>query len=214
MAERTTELRHDIEDTRQRMTGTVDAIGDRVSPGRVAERRWARVRASTTRAKERVMGSPGSAGGPRSSDPGGLTGAASSAASTVRDGVSHAPDRIEQGTRGNPLAAGAVAFGVGVLVGSLAPATKEEAELVDQALEPLQAEARAIGQEVAADGQGRGPGGGGGDQGRRHRGGRGGQGRGPGQCRAGGRPRPAGSPGGLLRPVVRRRVEPRTAGPS
>lgn len=149
MAERTTELRHEIEDTRQRMTGTVDAIGDRVSPGRVAERRWARVRQSTSRARERVMGSSGTSQSSASSGLAGAASSASDAASSVRDGVAQAPDRIEQGTRGNPLAAGAVAFGLGVLVGSLAPATKEEAELADQALEPLQAEAKAIGQQVA-----------------------------------------------------------------
>ena len=51
MAERTTELRRDIEETRERMTGTMDAIGDRVSPGRVVERRVNRFRQTSSRVR-------------------------------------------------------------------------------------------------------------------------------------------------------------------
>lgn len=161
MAERTTELRHEIADTRERMTGTVDAIGDRVSPSRVAERRWASVRGSVTRTRHRVMGAPSSTSS--SSSPSTASGdrsrlaevgssasdTASSAVSSVRDQVGHAPERVQEGTQGNPLAAGAIAFGLGVLVGSLAPATKEEADLAGQAMEPLQDQAKEIGQQVA-----------------------------------------------------------------
>ena len=73
MAERTTELTRDIDATRDRMSGTIDAIGDRVVPSRVANRRWAQVRDASGRMRERVMGAPrqaGSAMGQRTSDVG------------------------------------------------------------------------------------------------------------------------------------------------
>lgn len=160
MAERTTELRHDIEETRARMTGTVDAIEDRVSPGRVIDRRMAGVRRASTRLRHRMMGAPrhmaSSAGsgtrqaGERVAEAGSSAAeTASSAASTMREQVAEIPERIEHGVEGNPLAVGAVAFGVGVLVGSLPPAADKEAELAGQIVEPLQEEARSMGQEVA-----------------------------------------------------------------
>lgn len=153
MAERTTELRRDIEDTRERMTGTMDAIGDRVSPGRVVERRVTKVRAATTRVRDQVMGAPRSAVG-SVRDGAGSAGssvgdAASSAVSTVGEQVQQAPQRITEGTQGNPLAAGAVAFGLGVLIGSMAPPSREEQQVAEKVLPALQDEAKAIGQSVA-----------------------------------------------------------------
>ena len=46
MAERTEELRQEIEQTRDHLGGTLDAIGDRVIPGRVVERKVNKVRES------------------------------------------------------------------------------------------------------------------------------------------------------------------------
>ncbi|MDH6227263.1 hypothetical protein [Streptomyces sp. MJP52] len=58
--------------------------------------------------------------------------------------VQQAPDMARRQTRGNPLAAGLVAFGLGLLTSSLLPATRTEqekaAELMDrggEALEPV-----------------------------------------------------------------------------
>ena len=50
------ELRREIEQTRMGMSENLDAIGDRVSPGRIVERRTNRVRNSVTSLRERVMG--------------------------------------------------------------------------------------------------------------------------------------------------------------
>jgi hypothetical protein len=160
VVERTTELRRDIEQTRERMTGTMDAIGDRVSPGRVVERRVNKVRAASTRVRHQVMGVPrGAASSMRSSadsagssvgDAASSVGdRASSAVSAVGDQVQQAPHRITEGTQGNPIAAGAVAFGLGVLLGSLAPPAREEVQAAEAVLPALQDEARAIGRSVA-----------------------------------------------------------------
>lgn len=160
MAERATELRRDIEETRERMTGTVDAIGDRVSPGRVLERRMSSVREAGVRVRHTVMGVPrqkvhdardATASGASSLGDAvsGVGDRASSVASTVGDQVTGAPQRITEGTQGNPLAAGAVAFGLGVLLGSLAPPSREERQLAERALPVIQDEAKAVGQAVA-----------------------------------------------------------------
>ena len=62
MGESADELRRDIEQTRGDLTETLDAIGDRVSPGRVIERRKNRVVQSVQSARDRVMGSATNAG--------------------------------------------------------------------------------------------------------------------------------------------------------
>jgi uncharacterized protein YjbJ (UPF0337 family) len=59
---------------------------------------------------------------------GGATDKASSVASSIGDTATSAPTIARQKTRGNPLAAGMIAFGVGWLASSLLPATEKEQE--------------------------------------------------------------------------------------
>lgn len=152
MAQRPEELRQEIADTRADMSGTLDAIGDRVSPGRVAERRWARVRGGAGRARDKVMGSPSSGGsddgGRLSGTAGSVSDAASSGTEKVSGAVRNAPDTVQQGTQGNPLVAGALAFGVGALIGSLLPPSQEEQELAGGLVEPLKQDATAAAKQV------------------------------------------------------------------
>jgi hypothetical protein len=68
--------------------------------------------------------------------------AASSAASAISDtassaaaAVQDAPQAARRQTRGNPLAAGLIAFGAGWLVSSLLPASRQEQQLAQQATE-------------------------------------------------------------------------------
>ena len=68
------------------------------------------------------------------------------------DTVKAAPDMARRQTRGNPLAAGAVALAAGWLVGSLLPASAKERELATTAKEqaqPLVDEAKSVAQETA-----------------------------------------------------------------
>ncbi|MFB0840543.1 hypothetical protein ACETK3_21425, partial [Arthrobacter sp. E44] len=54
--------------------------------------------------------------------------------------VSAAPDQVKAKTAGNPLAAGLIAFGAGLLVSSLIPPSQKEREAADQlktAAQPL-----------------------------------------------------------------------------
>ena len=56
MGQSAEELRRDIEDTRNHMGTTLDAIGDRVSPSRIVDRRRNRMRATYWAARDAVMG--------------------------------------------------------------------------------------------------------------------------------------------------------------
>lgn len=160
MVERTEELKRDIEDTRDRMSGTLDEIGDRVSPGRIVERRVNRVKDTTNRLTSSVMGKPraaadrtrgavgnlsSSTSGATSSAAGALTGATSSAA----DAVTGAPQKMQEAAQGNPMIVGGVAFAIGLLAGSLTPSSQEEQDLVEHVMEPLKQELSDVGHNVA-----------------------------------------------------------------
>ena len=141
MGQDTDELKRDIEDTRGGMTETLDAIGDRVSPGRIVERRKNRIRASVHDLRDRVMGSASDAQH-------GVTDAAHGAA----DAVKHTPDAIGTGTQGAPLMAGAIAFGAGFLVAAVFSPTETEKKAsakVMQTLEPAKEQLVDSAKEVA-----------------------------------------------------------------
>ncbi len=57
MGQNADELRRNIETTRENLGETVEAIGDRVSPGRMIGRRKNRVMTNFRNIRERVMGS-------------------------------------------------------------------------------------------------------------------------------------------------------------
>ena len=68
--------------------------------------------------------------------------------------VSQTPDQVKAKTAGNPLAAGLIAFGAGLLVSSLIPASRTERETADQlktAAQPLAAELSDAAKNVAQD---------------------------------------------------------------
>ena len=136
MGQSADQLRREIDETRQDLSGTLDAIGDRVSPGRIVQRRTERVRRVFSSARESVMGSAEMV----SDTAQGATGQAGSAVSTVASTARHAPQQMLRQTEGNPLAAGLVAFGVGLVVASIIPASEPEqrvAEALQDKVEPL-----------------------------------------------------------------------------
>ncbi len=140
MGETTEELKRDIEDTRASMSGTLEAIGDRVSPGRMLERRRNRIVLWFTNARHRVMGKAEDISGQ-------ITDTAHSVGSAPAAGL----DAMRANTSGAPLVAGGVAFGVGILVGSLVPPTRTERQLGPRALkaaEPLTEELKDAGQQL------------------------------------------------------------------
>jgi tagatose-1,6-bisphosphate aldolase non-catalytic subunit AgaZ/GatZ len=75
----------------------------------------------------------------------------------VGDAVTSAPQVVRQQAQGNPLAAGLVAFGVGMLLSALVPASEREKELAAQAeqaaAEPLQSKAKEMAGQLQGSAQ-------------------------------------------------------------
>ena len=143
MSKNSEELRAEIAQTRGDMQQDVDAIADRVSPSHIAHRQSEKVKDSFKKVKDSVMGT-----GESTSDQ--LHHYGEDAAEAVRD----APHRVVEQTKGNPLAAGIIAFGAGLLASSLLPGTQKEAELVQRVkdkAEPLAEEAKDAAKQIAED---------------------------------------------------------------
>jgi hypothetical protein len=141
------------------MGDTLEAIGDRVSPERIVERRKAAVGQRFRTMKEAVMGSPDydefdtNSGGLRGRAEG-ISSSASDALQSATQQMQQAPQAIADRARGNPLAAGLVAFGLGALVATVLPKTGTEQHLVDEArpqLDSAAEELKQVGRAVASD---------------------------------------------------------------
>jgi len=149
MAQEPDRIRDDIESTRTALTRNVDLLAEKTSPGRVARRQWGTL-------KEKVMGStPKHAIEDATSSVKDAAGTVRDATGTVTDTVRDAPQNVTRATRGNPLAAGVIAFGVGLLAASVIPATEAEKragrQVKDNAgdlVEPLREPARQVADDV------------------------------------------------------------------
>ncbi len=144
------EIRADIERTRAELSSNVDVLTDTANPKHIANRQVDKVKDSARGLKEKVMGAP--------DDPydGGAVGDARNAvqdrAAAVGDAVSDAPAQLKQRARGNPMAAGLIAFGAGLLISSLIPSSQKERRAVStlqENLEPLKEKATEAAKEIA-----------------------------------------------------------------
>ena len=151
------QIRGNIEQTQANLSADVDALTDKVSPPRIVERRVNQTRTAVTSLKDRIMGST-------SEHTSNLTGTVSDSASSARDTVaakassaadmaSNAPDLARQRTRGNPLAAGLIAFGAGWLLSSLLPATETEQQVASQVKDVAAEKGRPVAQQLQQAGQ-------------------------------------------------------------
>lgn len=144
------QIRANIERTQDDLGGNVNALGDRMNPRAAARRQAGKVRGTWQRIRDNVMGSASHA----REDMMGAGSQAREGAQHAREGVRHASeasrDRISaasasagdrmhtmgqqarQQTEGHPLAAGLVAFGLGVLASSLLPASQPERRMAGQ----------------------------------------------------------------------------------
>jgi uncharacterized protein YjbJ (UPF0337 family) len=154
MAEEPDRLRQNIEDTRASLTRDVDLLAEKTSPAKVAQRRW-------TAVKEKVMGTTDharhAAGDSASSalttvqDKASRAGdVAGDKAHDVADAVRSAPQAVAVQTRGNPLAAGIIAFGAGMLAATLIPVTDAERR-AGQQLKDNSGELTGKVKDIAAD---------------------------------------------------------------
>jgi len=121
MGQTTGELKDELQRHRVEVSADLEAIGDRVSPGRMAERRRAQVRNRFASVKERVMGTANDLTSKVNQEMGSVAGTAADAPAVARRQV-----------QGNPMAAGVVAFAAGVLVASMLPESQAEQHLAEQ----------------------------------------------------------------------------------
>jgi gas vesicle protein len=110
VAQTAEDLKAQLADQRETLGRDFEAIGDRVSPSRMAQRRKNAVRERWQSTKDRVMGSASSAG----------------------EAVSSVPQGAANVAQGNPLALGLVAFGAGLVVATLLPESKPEQQLAEK----------------------------------------------------------------------------------
>jgi uncharacterized protein YjbJ (UPF0337 family) len=151
------EIRADIERTRAALSDDVDDLAESVKPKNVAGRQVGKVKEAASNLKDRVMGSDdddysGSAVGTVGDKASSAKDTVSEKASDARDAVRQAPSRMKRRAQGNPLAAGMIAFGLGMLVSSLIPSTEKEREAVSQLqenLEPVKEKASEVAQDMA-----------------------------------------------------------------
>jgi len=150
------EIRADIERTRAALSDDVDDLAESVKPKNVAERQVGKVKEAASNIKDRVMGSDdddysGSAVGAVGDKASSAKDTVSEKASDARDAVRQAPSRMKRRAQGNPLAAGMIAFGLGMLVSSLIPSTEKEREAVSQLqdnLEPVKEKAAEVARDI------------------------------------------------------------------
>lgn len=150
------ELKQEAEQQRYRMGETLDAIGDRLSPERIIDRRKAAFGQRVRIVRESVMGSPGYDEPVTQRLRGQASDAMHTATETMQSAgerVQNAPSAIADQARGNPLAAGMIAFGFGVLLASVFPKSRTEQRLVSEAKPQLRQAAEELkdaGRDVAS----------------------------------------------------------------
>lgn len=137
MSENPDVIRADIEATRARLGTNVDALTDKVTPSHIVQRQTDKVKDAVFGVKDKVMGA---------SDH--TTNSMDEAGSVIGD----APSQVKSKAQGNPLAAGLIAFGAGLLLSSLIPASEKEREAVEAlktAAEPLTEELGEVAKDMA-----------------------------------------------------------------
>jgi ElaB/YqjD/DUF883 family membrane-anchored ribosome-binding protein len=152
------QIRSEIDDVRENLGETLEAIGDRVAPKKVMARAKAdaaekiddvKARLSPRRlvrqgveAARRGVGSAVGGDDPRR------------AQARAGDVLGDAPQAARRRAEGNPVASGLLAFAGGFFAAALLPATERERQLTDKAkdrLKPLAQQAAEVGKSVAGE---------------------------------------------------------------
>lgn len=143
MSDSPDEIRAEIERTRQDLGLDVDALADKVSPSKIVDRQVDKVRGAFGSVRERIMGAADDA-----------SASASSSASGMGDTAKGIAHDVKAKAEGAPLAVGLIAFGLGLLLAGVFPASRKEKEMagaVKDKAQPLVDELGSVAKEVAAD---------------------------------------------------------------
>jgi ElaB/YqjD/DUF883 family membrane-anchored ribosome-binding protein len=139
------QIRAEIAQTRGDLSTNINTLADEIRPSTMVHRQTQKVRTRAGRLKDRVMGSA-------SDTASSVQSSTQSAVASAEQAVEQAPQVVREQTQGNPMAAGLVAFGIGMVVASLMPPSEKEREAaakVKEKAEPLAQEAGDTAKEVA-----------------------------------------------------------------
>jgi gas vesicle protein len=140
MSDSPDQIRADIERTRRELGGDVDALADKVTPSKIVERQTDKIKGAFGSVRDKVMGAADDAGS-----------SMHDAGSSAVDRVVDVKDRAVAKAEGNPMAVGLIAFGAGLLLASLIPASSKEKDLaanVKEQAQPLVEEVTDAAREV------------------------------------------------------------------
>jgi hypothetical protein len=152
MSENPDAIRADIEATRERLGTNVDAVADKVTPSHIVHRQTDKVKSAVFGVKEKVMGAADDATARMHTGMHARTDSAGNPLTEAGAAIGDAPHQVKEKTQGNPLAAGLIAFGAGLLLSSLIPASEKEREAADAlktAAEPVTTELTEAAKDLA-----------------------------------------------------------------
>jgi uncharacterized protein YjbJ (UPF0337 family) len=141
MGQDTDQLTNDITQTRQDLSSHLDELQEKVSPAAIVERKKTAARERVGGVRDKVFGSARDTKGQVA---GTVSGTVSGAGDRLTGTASDATDTARQQFQGSPLAAGVAAFGLGMVVAALIPASEAESRAAVQAKDALQEHAQPL----------------------------------------------------------------------
>ncbi|MFW6776185.1 DUF3618 domain-containing protein [Nocardioides sp. CPCC 205120] len=131
------ELTAEIARTRGALATDLDELQDKVSPSAIVDRKKAAARQRVLGVREKVMGGANDARDK-------VAGGAEDAGNAASNAASQAAETAQQRYDGAPLAAGVAAFGLGMVISALIPASKVEARAAAQVTDTLKEQAAPL----------------------------------------------------------------------
>lgn len=143
------QIRADIERTRENLSADVNTLTGEMRPSVMAKRQVGKVKGRVSGLTERVMGKASDLGSAASDKASNLQASASDSAHHAGTTLTSAPGTAVDKAKGNPLVAGAVAFGLGVLLAELIPSSQRE----QHAATTIKDKGQPLAQDLAASAQ-------------------------------------------------------------
>ncbi|TWP53636.1 DUF3618 domain-containing protein [Lentzea tibetensis] len=126
------QIRREIDMTRAELVDDANRLVDRTSPRRIAQRRVRGARRGLIALRDTVMGTTADTTSTVRDQAHQAKDAVAEGAERAAEAVQDAPQQAMRQTQGNPIAAGLIAFGGGLLVASLLPRSEAEQQFVQE----------------------------------------------------------------------------------
>jgi len=152
------QLRENVDITRGNLSRDMNTLVNRVSPSAIVSRRRAAMRGRVSNVRDAVMGTTqhaiGSARQVGQSVADNVSTTSGNVAGAIGNTASETPEFVTRKTQGSPLAAGVVAFGVGMVVSALlpsSPAEQQAATRLKESAQPALGQAKAQAQDAVRE---------------------------------------------------------------